>query len=141
VAHREVDAALVSSRVTDGCIDEAEEVALDPLSREVVWDRERERLVRQVETLGLGEPGAIGLVVKGGSQTLRNLGPQTLCSKQLLPFHAGWSFLLALPESDEHSTVVKRVQRLRPAVPKLRNIPICRGFRAFHSELHRCGKG
>src|SRR4029450_4514166 len=97
-------------------------------------------LLRQVEALGLGEPGAIGLVVKGGSQTLRNLGPQTLCSKQLLAFHAGWSFLLALPESDEHSSVAKRVQRPRPTPEERKKHLICRPFRFFPRALHRCGK-
>ena len=40
VADREVDAALVPGRVADGGVDEAEEMALDPLPREVVRDRE-----------------------------------------------------------------------------------------------------
>ena len=108
-------------------------------SREVVRHRERERLVRKVETLRLREPGAIGLVVEGGSQTLRNLGPQTLCSEQLLPFHAGWSFLLALPERREHSSV-RAGSKASASAPIAQSYRICRSFQAFPSELHRCGK-
>ena len=38
LAHRELDAALLAGRVAHGGLDQAEEVVLDPLAREVVRD-------------------------------------------------------------------------------------------------------
>jgi hypothetical protein len=70
-------------------LDQAEEVALDPLAREVVRHPERERLVREVESLRVREPCPVGRLVERAPQSLRNLGPQVLCCEQLLALHAG----------------------------------------------------
>ena len=47
LAHDDAHAALLAEHVADGRLDEAEEVALDPLAREVVRDDDDERLERR----------------------------------------------------------------------------------------------
>ena len=63
LADRQADVAFLSRDVTDRCADQAEEVALDPLAREVVRNREHERVVGEVLAFGLRKPRAVrGLV-------------------------------------------------------------------------------
>ena len=47
-----------------GGADQPQEVALDPLAREVVRDGDGERVVGELDTLGFGEPRAVRGVVE-----------------------------------------------------------------------------
>src|SRR5262249_39726674 len=86
--HGERDSALLAGHVADGCADQAEEVPLDPLAREVVGNAENEGVVRELGSLGLGEPGAVRGLVEGPLEPTGNLVPKTLRGQLNWALHA-----------------------------------------------------
>src|SRR2546423_9008878 len=60
----------------------------DPLAREVVRHGENERLVGELSTGDIAEPGAERGVVQRALETARDFGPETFCCQLLLARHA-----------------------------------------------------
>ena len=65
VGHPELDRALVADDVADGSADQAEEMSLDPVARELARDGEDERLAVELEAADVAEPLAVRPVVEG----------------------------------------------------------------------------
>ena len=88
LADRQADVAFLSRDVTDRCADQAEEVALDPLAREVVRNCEHERVVGEVLAFGLRKPRAVRGLVERPLEPTRNLVPESLRSQLDWALHA-----------------------------------------------------
>src|SRR4029077_21047136 len=73
--------------VADRGADQAEKVAFDPVTGEIVRDAEDEAVVPELEALGLSEPGSIGRVVQCTSEPTSNFAPQALRSQLDLVLH------------------------------------------------------
>ena len=67
----ELDPPLVAGRVADGSADQADEMAFDPVAREVVRNGEHELVVVQLESLHVVEPRAVRRLVEGASEPTR----------------------------------------------------------------------
>src|SRR5581483_3628898 len=78
---RQLDAPLLAGRVPHRRSDQLEEMTLDPLTGEVVRDAEDERVVGQLDSLHLAEPGPVRGFVEGPLEPTGNLGPQALSSQ------------------------------------------------------------
>ena len=83
----EPDAALRAGSVANRGSDQVEEMALDPLAREVVGHGEDELLVVSSRLVDVAEPGAEGRVVQRLLKPARDFGPETLCCQLLLLRH------------------------------------------------------
>jgi hypothetical protein len=86
--HGEPDAPLLARHVADRRADQAEEMPLDPLAREVVRNTEDEGVIRELGALGLGEPGAVRGLVEGPFEPTGNLVPKTLSGQLNWAIHA-----------------------------------------------------
>ena len=83
----QLDRPLVAGDVADRRADQAEEVALDPVAREIVRDAEHEAVTRELEALCLAEPGSVGRVVQCTSEPTGDFAPQALRSQLDLVLH------------------------------------------------------
>ena len=108
--HDKADPSLVAGGVAHRGGDQIDEVPLDPLPREVVGNREDERLVREVATEDVGEPRAKSRVVQRPLEPTCNLGPETLCCQLLLAHHDARTISSLGDQSGEHNSVVVGTQ-------------------------------
>ena len=112
-------AALLAGCVADRGADQLEEMALDPLAREVVRDGEDERVVRHFEPLDLAEPRAVGGFVEGALQPTGDLGPEALRSQLNRLLHPPRPAPPSTTARAEHSNVLDARQWARPASASL----------------------
>src|SRR5207248_10931769 len=77
----ELDAALVPGDVAKRRVDQAQEMALDPLTSEVVRYSDDERVVAHLAPLRLAEPRPVRGLVECPLEPSCYLGPQTLGSQ------------------------------------------------------------
>ena len=86
-ATRSSSGPLLAGDVADGRADQAEEVPLDPVAREIVGNGEDEPLTVQLEAVRLPEPGAVRGVVECPSEPTGDFTPQALRSQLDLVLH------------------------------------------------------
>ena len=79
--HGQLDLPLVAGRVAHRGADQADEMALDPVAREVVRNGEHELVVVELESLHVVEPRAVRRLVEGASEPTRNLAPKPFRSQ------------------------------------------------------------
>ena len=77
--------------------DQVEEVALDPLAREVVRDGDRERVVVELRAADLAEPGRIRRLVEGFAEPGGHVAPEALRRQLDLALHLPQHLLLVDP--------------------------------------------
>ena len=77
----ELDLALMAGRIAHRSANQTDEMALDPVAREVVRNGEHELVVIELEALHVVEPRAVRRLVEGASEPTRNLAPKTFCSQ------------------------------------------------------------
>ena len=87
VGDAQLDRPLAARDVADRRADQAEEVALDPVAREIVGNAEHEPVVIEVDALRLPEPRSVGRVVQCTSEPTSYLAPQALRSQLDLVLH------------------------------------------------------
>ena len=87
-ADAQADMSLLARDVAQRGADQPEEVALDPLPREVVGNAEDERIVRELRALGFREPRLVRRLVERSLQPTRNLAPEVFRSQLDWPLHA-----------------------------------------------------
>ncbi len=102
----------MSGRVLHRRADQAEEVPLDPLAREVVRNREGEGVVGELRAFRVGEPGAEGRFVESPPEPLRDFVPHPVRSQLDLVLHACLCPLVRLTGRREHSSVFGSAQSL-----------------------------
>ena len=85
--HLELDPAGDAGDVPDGRADQLEEVALDPVAREIVRDGEDESALVEGDARRVGEPGVVRRVVEGAPEPTGNVTPQALRSQLDLVLH------------------------------------------------------
>ena len=117
--------------------DQPEEVALDPLAREVVRHGEHERVVGELDAADLAEPGAVRRLVERPSSRPETSSHRLSAVSSIWCSTPGARLLHSRRRSGDHSSVRARAQQrgLRSE-----NGAICRDFRHSHTTLHRCGK-
>jgi len=135
VGDRQADPPLDAGCITDGGLDQADEVTLDPLAREVVRDRDRERVVGQLETLGLGEPRAVRGLIECPLEPTGDFVPQGLRSQLNLALHAG---SLAPLQLEGAPNIPASRTRNNVDDGRVRNHDL-QGFSNVHIPLHTCG--
>ena len=85
--HLELEHALAAEDVAHGRADEAEEVALDPIARELARNDEHERVVVELETADVAEPLAVCPVAEGLFEPPGDFLPEVLCRQLDLVLH------------------------------------------------------
>jgi uncharacterized protein (DUF427 family) len=70
--------------IADSRADQVEKMPLDPVTGEVVRDREHERALVQLPGGDIAEPGAERRVVERSLEPVRYLGPEAVCCQLLL---------------------------------------------------------
>ncbi len=135
VGNGQADPPLDARRVADGGLDQADEMALDPLAREVVRDGDRERVVRQVEALGLSEPRAVRGLIECPLEPTGDFVPQGLRSQLNLALHAG---SLAPLQLEGAPNIPASRTRDNVDYGRVRNHDL-QGFSNVHIPLHTCG--
>ncbi len=131
--------ALRAGRVAHGRADQVEEVALDPLAREVVRDAEHERVVgRARDRVDLAEPGAVRRLVERPLEPTGDLVPEALRS-QLIGRSTTPVQLLRVA-GRAASIAASRSGATTAGRPWAEKQPFCRDFCSLHTPLHRCGK-
>ena len=83
----ELDRPLHAHDVADGGTDQAEEVPLDPVARELVRNREDEGVALELEAVDVTEPFGIGPVAERFLESPRDLLPEVLCRQLELVLH------------------------------------------------------
>ena len=125
----ELERALVADDVAHRGADQAEEVPLDPVARELARDGEHERVAVELETADVTEPLAVRPVAERLLEPPGDLLPEVLCRQLDLVLHR------------------------RPDPPRLRPggqhnsgfdrgkiAAVCREFPSCQQSLHRCGQ-
>ncbi len=113
----EDDPPLLAGDVAHGRADQPEEVALDPLAREVVRDADDERVVVEPAPHRVREPGAVGGAVERPLEPAGYLAPQGLCRQLDGRLHAA-SSTPSGREKGEHTS----------GSPQCKKCLICRHF-------------
>src|SRR5215471_4476387 len=81
------DDTFATEDVAYGCTDEAEEVAFDPVTRELARDDEHECVVVELKAADIAEPLAVGPIAERLPQPPRDLLPKALCRQLELVLH------------------------------------------------------
>jgi hypothetical protein len=77
----ELERALEADNVAHGRADQAEEVALDPVTRELARNGEHEGFPIEGQLVDVAEPLAVGAAAEGLSEPPRDLLPKVLCGQ------------------------------------------------------------
>ncbi len=124
----ELEGALTAEDVADGCADQAEEVALDPVARELARNDEHEGVVVELEAVDAAEPLAVRPVAEGLFEPPGNFLPEVLCRQLDLVLHRRPD----PPVSGPAASITAALGRA-----KLRDLQgICDTSKSFH----RCGQ-
>src|SRR6266545_4098576 len=125
--HSQLHAALVPGRVAHGCLDQPEEVTLDPLAGEVVGDAEDEVVVRELLTVNVREPRPVCGFVERLLESTGNLGPGALRRQLDLGFQCR-ELLLGRDGGSERQYQPSGTVTTRAPLEEKK--PVCRPFAA-----------
>ena len=137
--HPEPHLPFPAGGVPDGRADQVEEVALDPLAREVVRDREHEPLAVQFFAVDFAEPGRVSGVVERFTEPGGDVVPEVLRRQLDFALHACVSLLHSPSGVASIAACGRRLNEDFLPCPRCRSADFAGDFSPPH-VLHSCGR-
>ena len=136
LAHGQRDPDVARERIARRRLDEAEEVPLDPLAREVVRDDEREAVAGQLAGGDVAEPGRVRRLVEGVTEPAGDVVPEALGGRLDVVVHPSEAPLSGSRGGRAYQRAPAALNALEAAFPRGKIAPICRDFSPPHRFPH-----